>query len=115
MRTFVVVSTLAACLGIATFAHAQERAPRFRAKPFERGLYVASQICAECHAIYRDRTESPHPLAPTFREIAATPGLSRAALLVALRTSHVTMPNLMLTENDARAVATYILSLRRAR
>ncbi len=108
----LVIAALSLAFSFA--AHAQERRPaqQFRAKPFERGLYVASEICSPCHAIYRDATDSPHPLAPTFREIGATAGMNRAALLVALRTSHESMPNLMLTENDARAVATYILSLR---
>jgi hypothetical protein len=55
---------------------------------------------------------SPDQHAPTFAAIAETPGMTGTALAVWFRTSHPTMPNLVIQEQDMEDVIAYILSLR---
>jgi mono/diheme cytochrome c family protein len=76
----------------------------------KHGLAVAKQICGLCHAV--EKGTSPNPNAPDFATIAATPGMSAIALNVALRTSHQSMPNLVLAPDEHNDVVAYILSLR---
>jgi len=78
----------------------------------QRGKQIAEQICSECHAITKGQRRSPNGLAPNFETIAATPGMTTIALTVALRTSHRAMPNLILTDDQQRGVAAYIMSLK---
>jgi cytochrome c551/c552 len=90
------------------------------ASPVARGEGVARNVCAACHVVARDQ---PPPLlsqvATSFSEIANRPGVSEQSLRKFILTTHwdgktvpVTMPNPMLTAEQARAVARYILSLR---
>jgi len=75
------------------------------------GLRLARTQCSECHRV--DRTgRSPKPDAPSFEEIADTPGMTRTALLAALRTSHATMPNIIIKDSDVDDLVAYILSLK---
>ncbi len=76
----------------------------------KQGLEVAKQICSLCHAIQKGA--SPMADAPSFGEIAATPGMSPIALNVAMRTSHKTMPPLVLAPDEHNDVIAYILSLK---
>jgi mono/diheme cytochrome c family protein len=80
----------------------------------ESGLTVARQNCASCHAV-EGSGPSPVPDAPTFATIAAVPGMTTAALMASLHTSHSerTMPHLVLSPDDLRNVVAYILSLNR--
>jgi mono/diheme cytochrome c family protein len=75
------------------------------------GLDIARNICSSCHAIRPAELKSPNSGAPSFEQIAAVPGINAIALKVALRTSHETMPNLILSEAETNDVITYILSL----
>ena len=79
----------------------------------QAGHAVARRICAECHAVEKEPSASPHMGAPTFSAIAAVPGMTTAALLAAIQTSHRerTMPNLILPPDDLRNVVAYIISL----
>lgn len=79
------------------------------------GLQVAREACASCHAVEPGQDLSPERQAPAFDEIARVPGMTTTALTVALRTSHETMPNIMLEDRELRDVTTYIASLRRRR
>jgi mono/diheme cytochrome c family protein len=76
-----------------------------------QGLVLAQQVCSECHAILKDEVRSPNPRAPTFAELASTPGMTRAALSVALTTPHAGMPMFRFTPNQRADVIAYILSL----
>jgi mono/diheme cytochrome c family protein len=78
----------------------------------ERGLELAREICSECHLVDKAAGRSTNPDAPTFETVAKTPGLTGAALTVALRTSHPTMPNIVIKEDDSRDIVAYILSLK---
>jgi len=80
-----------------------------------QGLRIARAVCAECHLVDKAPGLSSNPAAPTFAQIANTPGMSSAALTVALRTSHEKMPNLIITGSDLSDVVAYILSLREGR
>lgn len=79
------------------------------------GLQIAREVCASCHAVEPGQDHSPHPQAPSFERIARVPGMTTAALTVALRTSHKTMPNIILEPKELRDVTTYITSLRERR
>jgi cytochrome c len=75
------------------------------------GLALARRICSECHTVDRSPAPSPNPASPRFETIAKVPGMTGAALSVALLTPHRTMPNVMLTPEQLRNIVAYILSL----
>ncbi len=79
----------------------------------EAGAAYAKQICAACHAVLPNEQISPLPQAPTFQSIADTPGMTELALTVWLQSSHPTMPNIVLEQDDMRNVVAYIRSLER--
>jgi mono/diheme cytochrome c family protein len=76
------------------------------------GLGLAQQVCGDCHAVRRMEAPSPKPGAPTFQELASAPGMTRAALTVALTTPHAGMPMFRLSDGQRADVIAYILSLR---
>jgi len=78
----------------------------------ERGYLLARQMCAECHLLGEEAGSSNNENAPTFKEIADTPGMTGAALRAAWHTSHNNMPNLIIAGEDADSLAAYILSLK---
>ena len=77
-----------------------------------KGFAYAEQFCSGCHNILRTDAASPNKQAPAFKEIANTPGMSITALTVWSRTSHSTMPNLVIDSADMDNLVAYILSLR---
>jgi mono/diheme cytochrome c family protein len=79
------------------------------------GHRIAREVCASCHAVEAGEYHSPRPQAPSFERIARVPGMTTIALSVALRTSHKTMPNIILEPKELRDVTTYITSLRERR
>lgn len=79
----------------------------------QRGLSLARQVCSECHAIDSQQLNSPNLRAPTFPELAATPGMTNTALTVALTTPHAGMPMFRLSVEQRAAIIAYILSLGR--
>src|SRR3954452_2833144 len=66
------------------------------------GLLLARQVCSECHAIGTAQVPAPNSAAPRFETIANITGMTSTALSVALRTSHQTMPNLVLDDDELR-------------
>lgn len=79
------------------------------------GHEYAAQVCAECHNVEAGGSFSPNPDAPSFQQVADTPGMSPRALTVWLRTSHPTMPNFILSTDEIDNVVAYITSLRTPR
>ena len=77
-----------------------------------KGASFAQQICTECHAVEAGQARSPNGQAPTFETVAKTPGMTAIALTAILRTSHRTMPNIMLADDDLRNVIAYIMTLK---
>jgi mono/diheme cytochrome c family protein len=78
----------------------------------QEGRRLAREVCAECHAIDNADGGSTNPDAPTFKVIANTPGMTSAALTVALQTTHRTMPNLVIKGDASQNIIAYILSLK---
>jgi tetratricopeptide (TPR) repeat protein len=76
------------------------------------GLAYAQRVCATCHNVLRKNAASPNKQAPPFTAIANTPGMSVTGLTVWSRTSHRTMPNLVIEPADMDDLIAYILSLR---
>jgi len=87
---------------------------QMQAQQPKQGLALAKKACAQCHAVEKGRRASPNPAAPRFEDIANIPGMTAMAMTVALRTSHATMPNVMLDSDELASVVAYILSLKRA-
>ena len=76
------------------------------------GRWLAQADCAQCHGIDKN-SYSSNPAAPRFDDIANVPGMTSRALIVALRTSRRSMPNLVVKDRDADNLVAYILSLKR--
>jgi len=81
----------------------------------EEGRTIARAQCAECHLIGKEQGLSTNLSAPTFMEIANTPGMTAAALKVALNRPHELMPNIIVKGETADSLIAYILSLRDGR
>jgi mono/diheme cytochrome c family protein len=77
-----------------------------------KGATLAQQICAECHAVQAGQPRSPNGQTPTFETVAKTPGMTAIALTAILRTSHRSMPNIILADDDLRNVIAYIMTLK---
>ena len=75
------------------------------------GKAYAEQVCAACHAIHAGDLESPLFEATPFQTVADTPGMTELALSVWLQSSHPTMPNIVLEQDDMRNAIAYIRSL----
>jgi mono/diheme cytochrome c family protein len=76
------------------------------------GHAFARSLCAVCHAVEADGADSPNTNAPTFRRIAAEPGMTAIALSVILRNPHREMPDLILSPAERANVIAYILTLK---
>ena len=76
------------------------------------GATYAKQVCALCHAVLPNEQISPLPQAPTFQKVADTPGMTEMALSVWMQSSHPTMPNIILEQDDLRNVVAYIHRLK---
>jgi mono/diheme cytochrome c family protein len=106
------VTKFTSCFAIAlTLAAAVSSANAQAVGEPKEGLAVAQQVCAECHATVVGQDRSPNAQAPTFVKLAATPGMTRTALLVALTTPHAGMPMFMLADKQRDDIIAYILSL----
>jgi mono/diheme cytochrome c family protein len=77
----------------------------------QSGAQWASNVCAECHATRTGQARSPNGRAPTFVELANTPGMTTPALTVALTTPHAGMPMFVLTSEQRQDIIAYILRL----
>jgi mono/diheme cytochrome c family protein len=102
------IVTLAAFLIIVTTGLVQAQDVSERLK----GATFAQQICAECHAVQAGQPRSPNGQAPTFESVAKSPGMTAIALTAILRTSHRTLPNIILADDDLRNVIAYIMTLK---
>jgi mono/diheme cytochrome c family protein len=76
------------------------------------GRRLAHAACAQCHGVDRAGI-SRNPEAPAFEDIANVPGMTSAALTVALRIWHRSMPNFVIKGHDAHNIIAYILSLKK--
>ncbi|MGA7810209.1 c-type cytochrome [Bradyrhizobium sp.] len=76
------------------------------------GHHLAEAWCQACHAI-APGTAGTSNTAPDFAAIANQPSTTALSITVFLKTSHPTMPNLVITPEQADDLASYILSLKR--
>jgi mono/diheme cytochrome c family protein len=76
------------------------------------GRRLAHAECAQCHGVDKAAI-SRNLAAPTFEDVANTPGMTSIALTVALRTWHPSMPNFVIKGADAQNIITYIMSLKK--
>lgn len=78
----------------------------------DAGYRLAQAVCVECHAIEPNDTISPNLDAPPFSEVANKPAMTVIALSVWFRSPHPTMPNLVITKDEASNLSAYILSMK---
>ncbi len=76
------------------------------------GHQLAQAWCSTCHVIDATRAGASNA-APDFVQVANLPSTTALSLKVFLRTSHPSMPNLVLTPDQIDDVVNYILSLKR--
>lgn len=76
------------------------------------GRAIAYSVCAKCHGTRVGEVRSPNPFAPSFEDLANTPGMTAAALRVALNSSHRVMPNIILDHKQQRDIVAYILTMK---
>jgi len=103
---------------LAAEAGAQESAAGADAHEGER---LALKICTACHLVSPEQPYQPvlRPPASSFAAIANRPATSAQSLRTFLLTTHATlktpssMPNPQLTDDQATAVVSYILSLKK--
>jgi cytochrome c len=77
------------------------------------GHRLAEAWCKECHAIEAIPTRPATSTAPDFADIAGHPSTTALSLKVFLRTSHPSMPNIVIAPDQADELVDYILSLKR--
>ena len=76
------------------------------------GRHLAETTCAECHQIGSATSpQNAKPIAPSFQDISRMPSTNERAIKVFLRTSHPTMPNIILSREEIHSVAAYIVGL----
>jgi len=78
------------------------------------GRHLAETTCSACHQIGSAASpQSPKPVAPSFLDISRMPSTNELAIKVFLRSSHPTMPNIILSPEEIDSVAAYIVGLAR--
>ena len=107
MKEILAVAVAGLAYVVATsFANAQEFGDA------KKGAILAERICAQCHAVKNGEARSPNSNAPKFGNVAKTSGMTPTALRVWLQTSHPTMPNLVLENDEKDNIIAYLLSLK---
>ncbi|MBB4367900.1 mono/diheme cytochrome c family protein [Bradyrhizobium sp. cir1] len=91
--------------------HTAAGAPRSGSRAVSEGHRLAQAWCQPCHAVER-YGPGFFDNAPSFQAIADRRGTTALSLKVFWRTSHQNMPNLVISPEQADALAAYILSLR---
>jgi hypothetical protein len=78
------------------------------------GLVYAEEACGACHAVVAGEARSPNPKAPSFQEIANSPGMTPMALNVWLHSPiHRDMPYVRVATDQLDPLVEYVYSLRR--
>lgn len=77
-----------------------------------KGRIYATKMCQSCHNVTGSTARSPNPKSPTFKAIADTPGMTLTALTVWSRSTHTSMPNLIILADDLENLSAYLLTLK---
>lgn len=80
----------------------------------QRGQDYARAACAECHETGAGQITPPYSKAPSFTDIAKTPGMTSMALSAWFVTSHPTMPNFIIPERAKEDLLAWFATLRAA-
>jgi mono/diheme cytochrome c family protein len=78
------------------------------------GRELATQWCSDCHDV-GPSGQGARGRAPALAEVARMQSATALSLSVFLRTSHPSMPNVMLSPAQSDDIVAYILSLKGAR
>ena len=113
MRFLLVVTFLLTSVALAWGGPALHNASarKIETNSAEQGLAYAEEQCSSCHSVSGGPEFSPNLAAPTFEELANTPGMSRLAFGVFLQTPHASMPNLIIEADQVDALWAYITTL----
>lgn len=103
--TFMIAACVAVTLWSSVNTSAQD--------DLSLGETLAIDVCSTCHAVQSGDLTSPNPDAPSFEQIANTPGMTRISIRAFLQSPHQTMPLLVLDAAEIDGVSAYILSLKR--
>lgn len=76
------------------------------------GRAYAERVCAECHETAPGVRTPAFAAAPSFSDIAATPGMTSMALAAWFVTSHPNMPNLVIPERDKEDLLAWFAAIR---
>ena len=76
------------------------------------GRRIVQAECTRCHAIEPGAT-GPDPGAPNFTSLARMPSVTDLSLRVFLQSSHRSMPNLVLSEQETSSIIAYLRGLAR--
>lgn len=79
-----------------------------------RGQEHAEAACAECHETGAGQITPPYSKAPSFTDVAKTPGMTSMALSAWFVTSHPTMPNFIIPERAKEDLLAWFAALREA-
>lgn len=118
MNRIVMAAALFALAGIVgAAAHGEEP---ISADDIRAGRALSLRLCTPCHVVSPDQEMAPilRPPAPNFRTIANRPGTTGDSLRQFLRETHRSisnprsMPNPVLTEDQVRQAAAFLMSLR---
>lgn len=114
MRAIRCAAVLAALLTVAAYAPAAAVAQSAAGE----GSALAQKFCADCHDV-TDKSAAPSKSivdpgarGPTFRDIAQKPVMTKLAIRVFMRSTHPSMPDIILSDGEIDALADYIISLR---
>ncbi len=113
VRIYVGLAVLIALsvLFLVGVVHTAAGASRPASRTAAEGHRLAQAWCQTCHAV-EPGTAGLFDQAPSFQAIANRNGTTALSLKVFWRTSHQTMPNLVISPEQADALVSYILSLK---
>lgn len=78
----------------------------------DRGHDLARTTCAACHRVEKGETAEKIADVAPFQTIANKKSRTKLALLVFLKSPHVNMPDIVLSEKEIDNLIAYIMSLK---
>jgi mono/diheme cytochrome c family protein len=96
------------------FALAALAGPALADQPEDRGKALLTRLCGSCHAV-GPTGNSPHVGAPAFRTIGTRYNIAELTerMTDRLVSIHPDMPDFQFSEQDAKAIRSYLYSIQR--